>query len=132
MAPSVPYRAAHTPWIPTASNMHRASRGSGMGGIATADPRNPHGAPTAHLAGANPLRARSTEHAAHARAAVDQALGILTARFHLPPDRGLDVLRTVSRYLDEQLPDVAADIVQWGLGHPLRPSVEEELRKLLD
>ncbi|MGW6257047.1 ANTAR domain-containing protein [Streptomyces sp. NPDC055085] len=70
------------------------------------------------------------KHAAHARAAVDQALGILTARYHLPPDRGLDVLRSVSQSLDEQLPDVAAEIVQWGLGHPLRPSIAEELNKL--
>ncbi|MGW6212394.1 ANTAR domain-containing protein [Streptomyces sp. NPDC055109] len=72
------------------------------------------------------------KHAAHARAAVDQATGILTARLLLPPDRGLDVLRTVSQHLDEQLPDVAEDIIRWGLGHPLRPSIAEELRRLVD
>ncbi|MFD9586195.1 ANTAR domain-containing protein [Streptomyces sp. NPDC059980] len=112
--------------------MHRRSRGSGRGGIATADPSNPHEPPTPQLAGADPLRARPTEAAAHARAAVDQATGILTARLLLPPDRGLDVLRTVSQHLDEQLPDVAEDIIRWGLGHPLRPSIAEELRRLVD
>ncbi|MET8038351.1 ANTAR domain-containing protein [Streptomyces sp. NPDC005345] len=71
------------------------------------------------------------KHAARARAAVDQALGVLTARFHLPPDRGLDVLRALSQHLDEQLPDVATDIMQWGLGQPLRPAVEEELDNLV-
>ncbi|MGW6257026.1 ANTAR domain-containing protein [Streptomyces sp. NPDC055085] len=63
---------------------------------------------------------------------MDPALGILTARFHLRPDRGLDILRTLSQNLDGQLPDVAAEVIQWGLGHPPRSSVDEELSKLID
>ncbi|MFG2441038.1 ANTAR domain-containing protein [Streptomyces sp. NPDC048508] len=72
------------------------------------------------------------KHAAHARAAVDQALGILTARYHLPPDRGLEVLRALAQHLGEQLPDIAAELAQGELGHPLRPALEEELTKLVN
>ncbi|MFD9497374.1 ANTAR domain-containing protein [Streptomyces sp. NPDC060005] len=63
-------------------------------------------------------------------AAVHQALGVLIARCHTPPDQGYEILGTMARHLEEDLPALAAEIIQWGLGQPLRPVVERELRTL--
>ncbi|MFD7683507.1 ANTAR domain-containing protein [Streptomyces sp. NPDC060187] len=65
-----------------------------------------------------------------AYAAVHQALGVLIARCQIPPEQGYILLNEMARHLEEELPVLAAEITQWGLGQPLRPAVEKELGKL--
>ncbi|MFD6294705.1 ANTAR domain-containing protein [Streptomyces sp. NPDC060235] len=68
--------------------------------------------------------------AGDSHAAVHQALGVLIARCQTPPDQGYEFLGTMARHLEEDLPVLTAEIIQWGFGQPLRPAVEKELGKL--
>ncbi|MGW6486180.1 ANTAR domain-containing protein [Streptomyces sp. NPDC055056] len=72
------------------------------------------------------------KHADDASATVEQGVGVLIDRFRLAPDRGRIILTEVSHHLNETPADVAAEIIHWGLGEPLRPQTEAELRKLVD
>ncbi|MFF4537112.1 ANTAR domain-containing protein [Streptomyces aureus] len=63
---------------------------------------------------------------------VDQAIGVVISLGGLPPDRGFDVLRTVSQHTNVKLREVAERIVAWAhgshLGQDIRHALDSALR----
>ncbi|MEW1567939.1 ANTAR domain-containing protein [Streptomyces sp. NPDC093509] len=71
------------------------------------------------------------QHAVHAHAVVDQAIGVILAVGHLTPDQGWDVLREISQHTNIKLRHVAELIIEWARTGTLRTEVRTELERQL-
>jgi hypothetical protein len=58
-------------------------------------------------------------HAVDSHAAVDQAIGVLTASHQLAPAVGFEVLREVSQHTHTKLQTVTETVIAWALWQPL-------------
>jgi AmiR/NasT family two-component response regulator len=84
-----------------------------------------------NASGALSLAIRMASHAAlieqlrsslASRGVIDQALGIIMAREHCPPDRAFAILRSASQNSNTKLRDIASAVVTSMAGEPPRPS----------
>ena len=84
-----------------------------------------------NASGALSLAIRMASHAAlieqlrsslASRGVIDQALGIIMAREHCPPDRAFAILRSASQNSNTKLRDIASAVVTSVTGEPPRPS----------
>ncbi|MFJ4935185.1 ANTAR domain-containing protein [Streptomyces pseudovenezuelae] len=64
-------------------------------------------------------------------AVVDQAIGVVIALSGLTPERGWEVLRTVSQHTNIKLRDVARHVVRWPDAGSLPTDIRRALRRAL-
>ncbi|MFJ9729523.1 ANTAR domain-containing protein [Streptomyces sp. NPDC101209] len=69
--------------------------------------------------------------AVDSHAQVDQAIGVLTAVWRVPPTSGWNLLREVSQHCNIKLHTVAEEIVAWALGDTLPPKIRDRLHAAL-
>ncbi|MFJ9026206.1 ANTAR domain-containing protein [Streptomyces sp. NPDC102259] len=67
------------------------------------------------------------QHAVDSHATVDQAIGVLTAAYRMPPATGFEVLREVSQHINVKLHMIAEAVIAWALGQPLPESWGHQL-----
>ncbi|MFG2452906.1 ANTAR domain-containing protein [Streptomyces sp. NPDC048512] len=71
------------------------------------------------------------QHAVHAHAVVDQAVGVLLAAGKLTPDEGWDVLRSISQNTNTKLRHVAELLITWARTGELCALLHTELNRQL-
>ncbi|MER7982589.1 ANTAR domain-containing protein [Streptomyces sp. NPDC095817] len=71
------------------------------------------------------------QHAVHAHAVVDQAIGVLLAAGRLTPDQGWDALRAISQHTNIKLRHIAEQIIEWARTGNLCTDIRVELERQL-
>jgi hypothetical protein len=90
-------------------------------------PADPDGGPDAEI-GRLKRTIIQLEHALASRVRVEQAIGVLTERYRLPPREAFDLLRTAARGRGRRVHDLADEVVA-NVTNPLLP-VASELARL--